>query len=80
MNILILIFNIYIYIYNIKNIILINPQNSVIIYKIGFKQMIGVLAKSLTLPEDELEFEQLKKILVNLNLFNSILKKKYNTI
>jgi len=42
--------------------------------------MIGVLAKSLTLPEDELEFEQLKKILVNLNLFNSILKKKYNTI
>ena len=64
MNILILIFNIYIYIYNIKNIILINPQNSVIIYKIGFKQMIGVLAKSLTLPEDELEFEQLKKILV----------------
>jgi len=80
LNILILIFNIYIYIYNIKNIILINPQNSVIIYKIGFKQMIGVLAKSLTLPEDELEFEQLKKILVNLNLFNSILKKKYNTI
>jgi len=80
LNILILIFNIYIYIYNIKNIILINPQNYVIIYKICFKQMIGVLAKSLTLPEDELEFEQLKKILVNLNLFNSILKKKYNTI
>ncbi|ORX46401.1 hypothetical protein BCR36DRAFT_585219 [Piromyces finnis] len=64
--------------YCIENIIILNPQNAVIIYKIGFKQMMNVLSKSLTLTKDQLGFEDMKKIL-NIKPFPNSHSRKRST-